>query len=592
MTIVLYSNHLLEENAICTILSLKNKLKNDVRVIYYTIGFDSNFKHKNVITHRVEKNDYYPLYNFYKMDLCLKTIDLYKDDYYFYTDIDVIFSKKIDFDKLKFDYDFPMASYGPVEFPITFQVKENGETEVYNERLLMEYYGVQDRSMRYVWNCIFSFNNSCKDFLQEVTDIFKNKELILQHKRYFPYSDETAFNVCLWKRGITKNLEQAFLNTIKVDNLIKTEENELVNYGFNSLDQSGFDWEYVVDSKKIIAYHGFKKVDDMKKSVEYVTEKNLIVVGCYITNEQKKQILINFLNQIRKTGCDIVLTSHIGVDKEILSLVDYFIYDKDNEKLPIENRPVIWFADSEEYINIYSAFHGAAISKNIYNSLKLFENTDYKYFIYMEFDYILSDSDIYNLTNIFTRLKVENKKLYFNKTKDSNEYMSGLCQTQMFAGEINYYTKNINLPKTYSEWLSNSTFFGSHSLEKIMTMLTDEHKNNIIYGTETAELLPDSNTDVFSSFESNIIAYNLDEPNYPIVYIIPKNINSVYKLIINDKVILNDKLGYIFKYKVQLNDQHTIIQLYIDNQLVFNEKINKDNIKYYKNNATKKSFEK
>ena len=125
-----------------------------------------------------------------------------------------------------------------------------------------------------------------------------------------------------------------------------------------------------------------------------------------------------------------------------------------------------------------------------------------------------------------------------------------------------------------------------------MTMLTDEHKNNIIYGTETAELLPDSNTDVFSSFESNIIAYNLDEPNYPIVYIIPKNINSVYKLIINDKVILNDKLGYIFKYKVQLNDQHTIIQLYIDNQLVFNEKINKDNIKYYKNNATKKSFEK
>jgi hypothetical protein len=590
MTIILYSNQSIEENAICTILSLKNKLKNDVRVVYYTIGFDSNFKHKNVITHRVEKNDYYPLYNFYKMDLCLKTIELYNDDYYFYTDIDVIFSKKVDFDKLKFDYDFPMASYGPVEFPITFRVKENGETEVYNERLLMDYYGVKDRSMRYVWNCIFSFNDSCKDFFQEVTDIFKNKELILDYKRYFPYSDETAFNVCLWKRGITKNLEQAFLNTIKIENLIKTEENELINYGFNSFDSGGFDWEHVNDSKKIIAYHGFKKLDDMKKCVEYVTEKNIIVVGCFITNEFKKRVLINFLNQVKKTGCEIVLVSHISVDEDILNLVDYFIYDKENEKLPKENVPLIWFADSQEYINIYSAFHGLAISKNVYNALKLFQDTDYRYFIYIEFDYILHDSDVYNLSNIFTRLKTENKKLYFNKSTELGGYSGNLCQTQMFAGEINYYMKNINLPKTYNEWVSETVNFGSNSLEKVMTIITDNHKDKTIYGPQTSELLPDSNTDVFSSFDSNIIAYNLDEPNYAIVYIIPRDPNYTYKLLVNDDVILDSKLTQIFKYKLSLNETDTYVSLYLNGENVFNKKINIFNIKFYRDKAVKKSF--
>jgi len=393
MTIILFSDKNFEEQAKLTIASIKNKINDDIRIVYYTIGFKSDFKSKNVTTHYIENDDRYPLYNFYKIDLCLKTMELYHDDYYFFTDVDVIFSKKVDFNKLKFNYDYPMASYGPVEFPITYRV-ENGETQIFNEEPLMRHCGVKNRTMRYVWSCIFAFNNSCKNFFEEVIHLFENQDLIKNHRVYFPYSDETAFNVCLWKRGVTNNLGHAFLNTHDVNALIKTEENDLVDYGFGCLDVNGHDWQFVHDSKKILAYHGFKDPKDMRLAADYVSfadhnilEKTLICVSGHIYDEKTRRQTIDIIKHLKEENLTVcyVTNSMQNLD-EISAVSDYVLYDKCNTKMTsssfINNSDVIDL-NSDAAKNFYVTFQDfgfgratiATVASHSIGALKLFKNS-------------------------------------------------------------------------------------------------------------------------------------------------------------------------------------------------------------------------
>jgi hypothetical protein len=148
---------------------------------------------------------------------------MFPNDYYIFTDTDVLFSRNFDFEKLKFNEHYPIASFGPHEYPFTWQ-EVNGVKVIFNEEKLMKYLNVPHRSMRYVWTCFYAFNQHCRDFLEEYTSICQNQYLLEKRKDYLPYSDETAFNICLWKRGATKNLGNAFVNTHRFDVVKDVEE--------------------------------------------------------------------------------------------------------------------------------------------------------------------------------------------------------------------------------------------------------------------------------------------------------------------------------------------------------------------------------
>ena len=58
---------------------------------------------------------------------------------------------------------------------------------------------------------------------------------------------------------------------------------------------------------------------------------NLYIISCYVNTEQKKLVLINYINQIKKiSSFDILLVSHIPIPEDVLNLVNYSIYDSDN----------------------------------------------------------------------------------------------------------------------------------------------------------------------------------------------------------------------------------------------------------------------
>lgn len=270
MIIFLYTDKNCEYQAISCIRTLLPRLGINDKILYYTIGFNSAVEFPKLQKVKIEYKNY-PTFHYYKAELSLMTLDMFPhEEYFMFTDTDVLFSKRFDTKKVEHDNSHPLASYGPHEFPFTYE-KINGKEIIYNELALMEYFGVKNRGKRYVWSCIYSFNKNCRDFLEEYTSMCKNEYLLARRKWYYPFHDETSFNVCLFKRNAVKSLGFAFVNTHNPE-VVKIVENNIIvdkKMGIN-IDELGNDWEYIHDSEKILMYHGFKNKTQIDAAIKYI----------------------------------------------------------------------------------------------------------------------------------------------------------------------------------------------------------------------------------------------------------------------------------------------------------------------------------
>jgi len=270
MVIFLYTNKVCEHQAISCIRSMEGKVTDDVKIVYFTIGFTSDFTAKNLIKVPIPERDY-PTFHYYKAELSLDVMDMFPDENYFvFTDTDVLFSRRLDFSKLKHENPYPLASYGPHEQVYIWE-NINGETVIYNEELLMKYLNVPQITSRYQWSCFYAFNRNCYEFFEEYASICMNKYLLKRRKHFFPFHDETPFNVCLWKRGVTGGFGYIFVNTHSPDT-VKMVEREVVKdkHLGNNIDVRGADWEYVHDSNDIILYHGFKEQEQTEEALQFL----------------------------------------------------------------------------------------------------------------------------------------------------------------------------------------------------------------------------------------------------------------------------------------------------------------------------------
>ncbi len=270
MIVFMYSNKPYEHQAISCIRSMERKLTDDIKIVYFTIGFVSKFSMKNLITVNIPESNY-PAFHYYKAELSLTVMDMFPDETDFvFTDTDILFSRRLDFKKLKHHDDYPLAILGPVEYPFIWE-KINGEMVIYNESRLQQYLNVPERTVGYQGSGFYTFNRNCSDFFEEYASLCKNEYLLKRRKYYYPFHDETIFNVCLWKRNATKSLGNIYVNTHLLDTVKFVEENDIKNYRPGThLDEHGVDWQYIHDSTQVIFYHGFKDPEDAKTTLEYL----------------------------------------------------------------------------------------------------------------------------------------------------------------------------------------------------------------------------------------------------------------------------------------------------------------------------------
>lgn len=603
MVLFLYSDKNCEYQSISCIRSLQGKITDDVKIVYYTIDFDSDFEFHNLHKVRIPIKPEYPRYHFYKADLSILTMDLFPDDYYAFTDTDVLFSKRFSFDNIKNEQTYPMASFGPHEYPFIYE-HVNEQMIIYNERKMMEYFNVPNRTQRYVWSCFYTYNPSCRDFFEEYISMCKNQYLQKNPKDYFPYADETAFNVCLWKRNATINLGHAFVNTHSINIVKFVEENQLKNLHPNrNVDRFGADWEYIENSDNVILYHGFKDKSDIDETLDYLLKtgldnKKIIILNAYPNSQEKIDILKKYILQLKKTNIPILLSSHLTIPTDIIQLVDFYLYDKENLILPIERCPNKWFATDNEYIEFTCHRHSLAITRSMNYAINFVKNMGYESFLFTEYDNELRDSDVSKINQLFVTLEQSNKKiLVFNSKWDWDSEIKFIYQTSMFCANTSYFLDNVPLPKTYEEW--NTTYpYSTHSetLEKIFTkiLLTKSQEVHDVQKSDR-EYFENSTIDLYHSGMSDInnsIVYNIENPQNPLFFVIADE-DGNYELKLNNVSVKNTihKKDEWFMYYFEIpKDGNVLIEFYKNQKTIFTKIIDKNIIEEFKGKSIRKSL--
>ena len=56
----------------------------------------------------------------------------------------------------------------------------------------------------------------------------------------------------------------------------------------------------------------------------------IVLIHAYLSDEERKSCCHKFIKQFKSFGYDVLITSHLPLDKDTQDLVDYAIYDKDN----------------------------------------------------------------------------------------------------------------------------------------------------------------------------------------------------------------------------------------------------------------------
>lgn len=274
LKILVYSDSGYESLIEAFLISRRYAGKEEIPVIYYSVGFDSSLDYPNLEKRRWEIDSRRPGLNYYKPSIILDSLKY--DDHLCFMDADILLSRRFDPERIiNLDFDFPIASSGPQEHVWRWEVLPGqDEVIIYDERKLMSYYGVAERSCAYLWSSMVSYNRNCQDFMEEWDSIVSNPYLLKNHNVYFPLSDETAFNVTMWKRDIRDFKNMIFFNTTGFESFINIETNDNVvverDTDYEMTRNDGKLFEICDDSSKVLFYHGFKPGEELDRVIRWM----------------------------------------------------------------------------------------------------------------------------------------------------------------------------------------------------------------------------------------------------------------------------------------------------------------------------------
>lgn len=270
-SIVFYSDSNYEYQAKALVASIAAHAKG-IKMYYYTVGFQSSIEHESLVKVEIPidetKAKGYRTFEFYKPSVLIEHLNRFGGKALF-LDTDIIVGRRFRIGRFDHEESYPLNATGNWSCPFAY---EGGK--IVDERALMEYFGVSERSMDYVYSNVISFSEKCMDFLFEWKSICDNQYLLSKRKKYLPFPDETAINIVFWKRGISKSLGRVYLNTTVYDPFVYIEENDgisgdpSINYGI-----MGSDLLRCENSSDIMLYHGIKDPLTLDRAVEYIHSK-------------------------------------------------------------------------------------------------------------------------------------------------------------------------------------------------------------------------------------------------------------------------------------------------------------------------------
>ena len=140
-----------------------------------------------------------------------------------------------------------------------------------------------------------------------------------------------------------------------------------------------------------------------------IKSDNIVAITTHANTPEKKQILKECISELKSQKYDIILSSHIPVDDDIVNSVDYFILDSENPIVTFKDydkynvRPLfLWYKQEHFSFNIsFDLNHGYAVLKLIKNAASIAIANNYKKIHVVDYDYLIQQESILKLHNEF-----------------------------------------------------------------------------------------------------------------------------------------------------------------------------------------------
>lgn len=253
-------------------------------------------------------------------------------------------------------------------------------------------------------------------------------------------------------------------------------------------------------------------------------------------------MLLSCIESVKAFEWDVILVSHKPLPSDIISQVDYYIYDKKNILEPHHLTPVYWYSSNTFHLSINGRGHIIPVSRNIVNGIGLASVLGYQQFVYMESDNILSKIDIDIMKAHLLTMSYDDKDMILFDLNDKR------YESLVFAGNTSFFMRHQNLPLETEQMFEKSCRL---TLEEIFYDNFSKLKAHIL-------LLNGSSESFFQTSEINLVANHhkveivkVENSDHYILWASnsPDNPDSI-KVIVNDFTTYIQPNGYYYRQVV------------------------------------------
>jgi autotransporter strand-loop-strand O-heptosyltransferase len=187
--------------------------------------------------------------------------------------------------------------------------------------------------------------------------------------------------------------------------------------------------------------------------------EDIFVIDSWPDNESKERDLINLINRLKIYEIPILLTGHYPINSDIQKMVDYYLYDKSNPLLTIDEfqdfgvNSVRWTDMGSFRVENHREYHhDYAIWETMRNSFNFCKFLGKKYIHFLEYDNL--PHPIQYRQTFLERIRDADVVLYeYNKGSISEE--NPYCSTYIFSIKTDVAVNVIDQIKTKDDFFRN-----------------------------------------------------------------------------------------------------------------------------------------
>ena len=234
---------------------------------------------------------------------------------------------------------------------------------------------------------------------------------------------------------------------------------------------------------------------------------DVFVIDSWPDTEEKEKVLLQLIKKVKVFGCPIILCGHYSINPEIQKLVDYYIYDSNNDIL-LEKDFEAYGINSDRWseigeytlINKTDFHHDYAIWLTMKNAFNFVKQLGKQYIHFLEYDNL--PDEIQYRQSFMEYIRTNDAVVYEyseGSTKESNPYSSAY----IFSIKTDVALKMINLINSKEEYFKNKP--DSWQLEKQLYQSIKKVTNSVY----VSKYIPNDNElNIFAAWNRNGILKN------------------------------------------------------------------------------------